>query len=218
MSMNKKIGILGGIGPESSALFYTKLIELVQSQGLIKTNIDYPYIVIESIPGPELFLEEPNLTLYKQGVKNLEKVEVDFIVMICNTLHLFWQEMQDCVKVPILNMPEEVEKYLIKKGVKSVLPLGSSSTMRDLFKFKNIKVEKIDESDVLKIDRIIEAYIQGKDKDLVVGEFLAIVNKYEDHNLLMACTELSTMAKRLGLKHFDTMDVMLDVTFDRWYN
>src|SRR3989344_4503708 len=41
MSFNLKIGVLGGIGPEATAEFYSKLIQKLQEKNLIKTkNID----------------------------------------------------------------------------------------------------------------------------------------------------------------------------------
>jgi aspartate/glutamate racemase len=43
------IGILGGIGPESSAFFYKRIIELVQQRYSISSNTDYPHILLEHI-------------------------------------------------------------------------------------------------------------------------------------------------------------------------
>ncbi len=54
----KKIGILGGIGPEATGHFYLKLIKRLQETGRIKRNTDYPQIIINSIPAPELVDEK----------------------------------------------------------------------------------------------------------------------------------------------------------------
>jgi hypothetical protein len=52
-----RIGVLGGIGPEATGEFYNKLIAKFQERGLIKTNRDFPQIVINSIPAPELIYD-----------------------------------------------------------------------------------------------------------------------------------------------------------------
>ena len=40
-----KIGVLGGIGPEATGMFYLKLIKKMQADGLISCNGDFPQIL-----------------------------------------------------------------------------------------------------------------------------------------------------------------------------
>ena len=61
------IGVLGGIGPESTAEFYRRLINRIQKSGYVQSNLNYPHILINSIPAPELFLENPDLSMYQEG-------------------------------------------------------------------------------------------------------------------------------------------------------
>ena len=91
--MNRKIGILGGIGPEATGEFYLNLVSKFQKEGLIKSNKDFPPIIVNSIPAPELIYEEvsdKDLEPYIMGLKELEKFGADFIVMACNTIYLFY--------------------------------------------------------------------------------------------------------------------------------
>ena len=72
MSSNYKIGILGGIGPEATGEFYNKLIKRLQERGLVKSNRDYPHIIINSIPAPELIydkISDEDLNPYIKGLK-----------------------------------------------------------------------------------------------------------------------------------------------------
>jgi len=107
--MKPTIGILGGLGPESSALFYKSLIEKVQSLN-IKSNTEYPHIILESIPAPELLLENPDLNMYKEAIKNLENAGADFIITVCNTAHIFNNQFKKFVNVPLIDVNEETEK------------------------------------------------------------------------------------------------------------
>src|SRR3989344_778400 len=129
--MKSKIGILGGIGPESSALFYERLITLAQSCNL-KSNTEYPHIILESIPAPELLLENPDLTLYEEAIKNLQRAGADFIVLVCNTAYIYRNHLQSLVTIPIIDLNKEVEVILTKKKIKTITILGSKKTIEHL--------------------------------------------------------------------------------------
>lgn len=71
----KRIGVLGGIGPEATAEFYLKLIRTLQMQGVIKRNEDFPQILINSIPAPALIydaISDEELRSYIDGLKELD--------------------------------------------------------------------------------------------------------------------------------------------------
>ena len=137
-----RVGILGGIGPESSAVFYKKLIERLQNSGLITTNNDFPQILINSIPAPELLLEnhlEEDLSMYKQGLKELESCDPDFIVMSCNTIHFFHDILSKEIKTPLLDLRREVENHLLNKHISKVIVFGTPiTTKKRLFNFKEV--------------------------------------------------------------------------------
>ncbi|MBI4150221.1 hypothetical protein HY488_02335, partial [Candidatus Woesearchaeota archaeon] len=79
-----RLGVLGGIGPEATGTFYLKLIAQLQNKGLIQRNEDFPQIIINSIPAPELIfdhIDEIDLLPYVQGIKELDAMKPDLIVM-----------------------------------------------------------------------------------------------------------------------------------------
>ena len=93
----RRIGVLGGVGPEATGEFYNKLIRRLQEKGSIKSNRDFPQIIINSIPAPELIydkISDEELQPYIKGLKELDKFGVDFIIMICNTIHLYYDKLQ----------------------------------------------------------------------------------------------------------------------------
>ena len=61
----KKIGILGGMGPATSAKFYTMLVKKYQKNGSMQ-DTDFPKIIINSVP-----LEGFN----EKGITDFEKVK-----------------------------------------------------------------------------------------------------------------------------------------------
>lgn len=74
----KAIGVLGGMGPESTALFYQKIIKQYQKQYGAKNDEDYPEIFIYSLPIPDIVkgVKEPAKTaqMLIKVVKTLESV------------------------------------------------------------------------------------------------------------------------------------------------
>jgi len=213
--MKQKIGILGGIGPESSALFYEQLIQLVQSKG-ITSNLEYPHIILESIPAPELLLKNPDLSMYNEALINLEKAGADFIVIVCNTAYTFIDQFKHLVNIPILDLNEETKKILEKDSFKKITIFGSKKTIDKLFHFDNIKIESISEDESEIIDKLILDWNSGKNKKELEQQLISLIKEYPQKNVLIACTELSTIIKNAGLNYLDTFDILLDATFQKW--
>lgn len=87
---------------------------------MVSSNCDFPQIIINSIPGKELVFKniaKDDLKEYIDGVKKLQNCGASFIVMICNTIHLFHSQLEGFVSVPILDLKEEVGRYLWRKGL-----------------------------------------------------------------------------------------------------
>ena len=59
----KRIGILGGMGPESTVIFYQALVKQCQIQYNAKYDKDYPEIFIYNLPIPDVV----------EGLKNQKK-------------------------------------------------------------------------------------------------------------------------------------------------
>jgi len=113
--VDAKIGVLGGIGPESTKEFYGLLLEKMQHSGLIRENADYPHIIINSIPAPELTgreITEEQIAPYVEGVMELDSYGVDFIVVVCNTAHLFYDRLQKASEAPLIDLRMEVTERI----------------------------------------------------------------------------------------------------------
>ena len=175
------VGVLGGIGPESTAEYYTKLVTRFQEKGLIKRNKDFPQIVINSIPAPELIFEkitDADLRMYADGLKQLDEFGVDFIVMVCNTIHLFYDRLQSGVKTPILDLRAEVRKVLEGKKATSVLVLGTPSTIENgLYEFNDtVKTVKPTAEEAKALSEAILNFNNGVDKEALGSSNLNKIN------------------------------------------
>jgi len=220
-----KIGILGGIGPESTGEFYTKLILEFQKRGLIKENKDFPQIVVNSIPAKELVydnIDEAYITQYLEGIKQLDNFGVDFIVMVCNTIHLFYDKLQKEVKTPILDLREEIKAVLDKKRIKSVFIMGTPSTLKDgLYKFNGIKIIKPTKEETMEMSEAVLNFNNGTDKGLQAKKMREICDKYLSSGaeaVILGCTEFGIMFDDADIPKVNSIDVLVDATIEKAQN
>ncbi len=131
------IGILGGMGTQAGLDFCNKLAVLNRG----KIDQEYPLFLLynkSNIPGrPEsigsqtknLSNKSTNKTSREKynkvlksllkGCKLLEKNKCKFIVIPCNTAHYWFNDLQNKINIPIINMPKEVFKFTKKKCKKN---------------------------------------------------------------------------------------------------
>jgi len=217
-----KIGVLGGIGPEATGLFYLKLIHQFQQEGLIAKNEDFPQIVINSIPAPELVfdtIDKKDLEVYKQGLKELDEMQLDVIVMVCNTIHLFYDELQSAITTPILDLREEVKKA-VKENNKVVTVLGTPSTIDlGLYAFEGIQYVNPNKREQRQLSEAIYKLNKGIDKEQQLQIVRRIVNKKiaEGSELvILACTEFAVMLEQENIPKLNTVDLLVSAVIKKY--
>ena len=213
------IGILGGIGPEATGRFYLKLISEIQGQKLVKSNTDYPQIIINSIPAPELTSDKitaEQLEPYIQGIKSLERFGADFIVMACNTIHLYYDLLQNKVKIPLLNLKEAVRIALNSSRTVSIF--GTPATIEGgLYNFKGIKYINPRGGDLKQLSRAIENFNKGYQKEQQIADIGKLAYEYIQKGssvIILACTEVSLMLEKSNVPRKDTLDILAEYTVE----
>lgn len=213
---------MGGIGPEATGEFYTKLIRRLQERGLIKSNRDFPQIVINSIPAPELIYDEisdEELKPYVKGLKELDKLGVGFIVMVCNTIHLYLDRLQKEIRTPILDLREELKELLFRKGIKSTLILGTPNTIKQgLCRFEGIKSFVPNEEEIRQLTDAIFNFNKGMEKQKQARKVRDICRKYLNkgaETIVLACTEFAVMLGEENFPKINTIDVLVEATISR---
>ena len=215
-----RIGVLGGIGPESTAEFYTKLIRELQKSGFIKSNKDFPQIVINSVPAPELVYDkitDADLSSYLTGLRELDNFRVDFIVMVCNTIHLFYDKLQSQIKTPILDLRKIVENTIKERHIDSVLVLGTPSTIyKGLYDFAGVTSIKPTKNETEQISIAIFNFNNGTNKENQSKKVEEICKKYLNNEkaktVILGCTELGLMLNNENFDKINTIDVLVKAT------
>lgn len=222
----KKVGIIGGVGPETTAEFYLDVIFSCQE----KDKSARPNIIISSVPLPYKIEEDlimrnvgseryiPYLTAEAQ---RLEKAGADFIVMPCNSLHIFIEQIRERVTIPVLSIVEETVKFIRQSGFSGVGIVSTSATIENklyenAFAEAAIEYATPDDYQQAKMGKFIMNLVTGRQNNRDREEFIKIIGDFEAKNVdcvMLACTDLQLLIpKHPKLKIFDTMKVLADAT------
>jgi aspartate racemase len=218
-----KIGILGGIGPESTSYFYDKLISSYQSSLRPKSNSDFPHIIINSIPAPEITysgrISDSDLALYKQGISELNQHSPDFIIMVCNTIHLFYDSFQESSKSEIIDMRQAVAKKLNNNPGAKVCVLGTPGTIAgNLYSIPEGRIIGLSPKDISLVSCLIDNYNLGINKDKQIATFKELLGKIRtsyDGVIILGCTELSLLNSVEDKMMISSLDVMVEEAIRR---
>ncbi len=141
------IGILAGMGPRSTAPFIDEVVSACQRLYEAKNDIDFPPMMIYSLPTPfyvDRPIDHPAMEkIICEGLKKLESTGVEFIAMPCNVAHLYFDRLQGCIRIPLLNIVT-VTLAAIPSGKHRCAILGTRPTMEAGIYQKGLKAAGIE--------------------------------------------------------------------------
>jgi len=129
----KTVGIVGGIGPESTIEYYRQIISLYRER---KADGSYPQIVINSIDMTEMLDmigadQLAEVTAYLVGqVKKLADAGADFGLLASNTPHIVFDDIRAGSPLPLISIVEETCKKAQGLGLTKVGLFGTKFTMQ----------------------------------------------------------------------------------------
>ena len=126
-------GIIGNLGPITTAELYKEV-----TRRFLADEGRYPPLIIDALPLPFsleediIFFdrnEEAVLPYLIGSVARLEQSGADFIVMPCNTLHVFAGRLTRAASVPVINIIEETADLTARENVRKAGLLGTNKTV-----------------------------------------------------------------------------------------
>jgi len=229
MSIQKKIiGVLGGMGPESTAIFYQELIKQCQKQYGAQYDQDYPEIFIYNLPIPDIVegLKKPDETLAMliQGAKKINSIGVDFMVMPCNTAHYFYPSMSKSISIPFICIFLATAKKIKSAGYKKIGLLATETTIEYKSYEKDFEKNGIDllfptNEEQKKLTEIILNILAGKKLDKDRESLKNIIENLKQKGaeaVVLACTDLPILLNKedVGIKVFDTVETLAEATIE----
>lgn len=120
--MHKVLGIIGGMGPMATVDLFSLIVQLTEA----KKDSEHIHILIDNYPQiPDRTTsiingDDKPLPFLREAAVRLEQQGADIIIIPCNTSHYYIKQVQESIKIPILNMIEEVAKRLVNEKISRV--------------------------------------------------------------------------------------------------
>ncbi|OGC41456.1 hypothetical protein A2Y85_05895 [candidate division WOR-3 bacterium RBG_13_43_14] len=198
----KKIGIIGGLGPEATVDYYRILINAYRERFGGKT----PEIIIYSLDMGELatFFKNKDLNgivnWLNRAIKALKGSGADLAIIAANTPHLVYEDLVRVAPIPVISIVEETANVASTMGLKRVGLFGTKITMRadfypKVFKQKNIDIAVPTKDEQNYINRILNEELNfGTIREETRGQLKAIIQRMIKEQginaLILGCTEL----------------------------
>ena len=219
--MSKRIGILGGMSPESTSEYYEYITRTYTERF---GDYGYPEIIIYSVSF-QPYVDWPNdgrWDLVAQGLSEaahrLEAAGADFIIIATNTMHLVFDQVQASVNVPMLSLLDAVGEAILTRGMSTVGLLGTKFTMektfyQDALARKGITVLTPDAGDREYVNGVIyDELVAGQIRAESRAGFVAIIEKLAARGaegVILGCTEIPLLVGEAdaGIPLFDTTTI-----------
>lgn len=227
----KKIGFIGGVGPQATLFIYEKVISYAQKKYCAKNNDDYPYLIIESIPIPDFISNTAQLNnalaMLKKTVSHFNTLSVDAIVIGSNTVHILLPELKKQTLIPIISTISSVVDICCQKNYKKVGILASPVLIKSLLYQKVLNGVKIDAivptiNELTVVERMIRSVLAGSTDHKDKEKYISIINRMllqGAQSLILGCTELPLAInyEALGSRTINSDDILAERIVDYYY-
>ncbi len=217
----KTIGIIGGLSPESTVLYYTNIVR--EYRGM-RGDENYPKIIIYSVCFGEFtrlveqqrFREAAEILV--EAAVSLHSAGADFALISANTPHMFFEEVKSRSPIPLISIIDALAEELKRNGVRRVGLLGTKHTLTHPFYADGLRKNNIeaiipDPGDVELVneiiyDELVKGVVRDESRGLVVGIIRKLVRRGAE-GIALACTELPLLitGEVEGVKLYDTAKI-----------
>ncbi|MBO0461386.1 amino acid racemase [Enterococcus sp. DIV1298c] len=203
--MENFFSILGGMGTMATESF----VRLINHRVKAAKDQDYLNYVLfnhATVPDRTAYIldqtKENPVPYLVEDIKKQNLLQPNFIVLTCNTAHYFFDDLQAETTIPILHMPREAAKELVRqKTTGKVAVLATQGSILAGVYEKEIKalgfeVVIPDQALQEKVNYLIYHEIKESDhlnKELYYEILEEAVERLDCEKIILGCTELSLM-------------------------
>ena len=218
MNQKKTIGIIGGISPMSTEVYYSRI---ATEFNRVMGGLNYPRLVLSSVNMADIH-EAQRLKNYREPLRIFihaitDMPSADFILIASNTMHRVLRSLKNFTDQDILDIREVVANAVLHKGLRRLLLLGSKYTMEGSF-YRQYLIEKgldiviPDEKyrlqlDALIYDELCRGEVNEEANNLVRGIVDEAVAKDGVEAVILACTEFSLLNQNFSVPAFDSSEL-----------
>ena len=205
---SRRIGLLGGMSWQSSALYYSLLNELVaarlggvHSADLVMVSVDFA--TIEQLQSAGQWQQAGDLLA--REARALEAAGAEAIVLCTNTMHLVAPAIEAAVSIPLLHLGDVTARAVRAAGLDRVGMLGTRFTMQQPFMRERVAAHGLevlvpDDADQAIVHRVIyDELVLGKVSDASREQYLVIIERLVERGaqgVVLGCTEIELLVEQ----------------------
>ena len=220
----KKVGIIGGLSPESTIKYYQWLNEGVErrlgahhSAKVLISSVNFGEFVALKEKGDW----ETQAKILTKEAAALEKAGADFIILATNTMHKMADQIESALNIPFLHLADATADRILGTKIRKVGLLGTKYTMeldfyKDRLKSKNIEVIVPDALGREIVNRIIyDELCHGDVLDTSRQKYKDVIAELEQsgaEGIIMGCTEITMLIDNndASVPLFDTTKIHVE--------
>lgn len=219
----RRVGILGGMGPQATILLMQKVLDAVHADDdadhiplIVNQNPQVPSRIRHLIEGTG---EDPAPVLADMA-RRLEGAGAEALAMPCNTAHHFAPLIRAEVKIPLIDMVDlSVAHAVLLAGLRGTVGILASPAVQriGLFDraFKQVAMTPVypqDDAAMLAAIRLIKAEGAAPAARAALTSASAELLARGAHVQMIACTEFSLISEAVDpdAKAFDTLDRLVE--------
>ena len=219
--MKKKIGIVGGLSPESTASYYLYITRTYADRF---GNYEYPEIIIYSV-NLENYHKWRSIDRWDlivdalvSSFQKLKTAGADFGLIATNTMHKVYDQVAELVDMPLINIIDETAKKSKALGLNTLGLLGTRYTMSDGFyqnRLSHFGMKTLtpnpDQQEVIhKV--IVEELVRGRFLENSKNKYIDIIEELVSkgaQGIILGCTEIPLLVKQedLTIQLLDTATI-----------
>lgn len=221
----KKLGIIGGVSPVSSALYYT---EINRAVNLRLGNDNSAEMLLYSVNFEEIVTlknenrwEEAGAYL-AQKAETLNKANVDVAILACNTMHRCAPALVEALDCPFIHIGDATGKVINQDNRKCPLLIGTLPTMTQTFILERLGPNVLvpDEDQRQELDRIVFEELCRNNVESTSRQWMVnLIRQYETRGadcVVLGCTEFSLLINEdnIPLPSYDTAAIHIKAAVD----
>lgn len=222
----KTVGIIGGIGPESTIEYYRLIIASYRQQ---KRDGSYPSLLINSIDMKKMLdligiNELETVTGYLlEEVRKLAQAGADFGVLASNTPHLVFDALNRQSPIPLISIVEAACDAAKSLGLRRIGLFGTRFTMQgsfyaDVFSREGMTLvtPSIDEQGYIHdkyMNELVNGLIRPETRDRLLGIVARLKDEEGVEGLILGGTELPLILsneREQGIPLLDTTRIHVE--------
>lgn len=221
----KKLGIIGGVSPVSTALYYTQINRKVNQR---LGNNNSAEMLVYSVNFEELVqLKDNNLwdeagAYLADKAETLNKANVDVAILACNTLHRCASALVEALDCPFIHIGDATGQVIARDQRESPLLIGTLPTTTESFISERLgpNVRIPDEYQRRELDRIV---FEELCRDIVDEKsrqwMIEMIEQYAMEGadcVVLGCTEFGLLIDEhnVTLPAYDTAEIHINAAVD----